>query len=82
MSAFFDLIVIDEFYWSSSADDSAQREIPEYFSPAIRIDLTAKPKEIKYGSNIACFGEPAYSRSLKQCIRDGFFASELETPRT
>lgn len=36
---------------------------------------TVTPKETKYVSNIACFGEPVYSCSLKQGIRDGFLAS-------
>ena len=44
--SFFDLIVIDEFHRGSTADDSAWREIPEYFSPATRIGLTATPKEV------------------------------------
>ena len=58
---FLDPIVIDECHQGSAIDDSAWREIPEYFSPATRIGLTAKPKETKYVSNIACFGEPVYS---------------------
>jgi len=35
---------------------------------------TATPKETKYVSNINYFGEPTYSYSLKQGIRDGFLA--------
>ena len=71
---FFDLIVIDECHRGSAADDSAWREILEYFSSATQIGLTATPKETKYVSNIAYFGEPVYSYSLKQGIRDGFLA--------
>ena len=71
---FFDLIVIDECHRGSAADDSAWREILEYFSTATQIGLTATPKETKYVSNIAYFGEPVYSYSLKQGIRDGFLA--------
>ena len=71
---FFDLIVIDECHRGSAAADSAWREILEYFSSATQIGLTATPKETKYVSNIHYFGEPVYSYSLKQGIRDGFLA--------
>ncbi len=72
--SFFDLIVIDECHRGSAADDSAWREILEYFSSATQIGLTATPKETKYASNIAYFGEPVFSYSLKEGIRDGFLA--------
>jgi type I restriction enzyme, R subunit len=71
---FFDLIVIDECHRGSAAEDSAWREILEYFSAATQIGMTATPKETKYMSNIAYFGEPVYSYSLKQGICDGFLA--------
>ena len=71
---FFDLIVIDECHRGSAAEDSAWREILEYFSTATQIGMTATPKETKYVSNIHYFGEPVYSYSLKQGIRDGFLA--------
>ncbi len=71
---FFDLIVIDECHRGSAAEDSAWREILEYFSGATQIGLTATPKETKYVSNIAYFGEPIYTYSLKQGIHDGFLA--------
>ena len=71
---FFDLIVIDECHRGSAAEDAAWREILEYFSSATQIGLTATPKETKYVSNIHYFGEPVYSYSLKQGIRDGFLA--------
>ena len=71
---FFDLIVIDECHRGSAAEDSAWREILEYFSSATQIGLTATPKETKYASNIAYFGEPVFSYSLKEGIRDGFLA--------
>ena len=71
---FFDLIVIDECHRGSAAEDSAWREILDYFSSATQIGLTATPKETKYVSNIAYFGEPVFSYSLKQGIRDGFLA--------
>jgi type I restriction enzyme, R subunit len=71
---FFDLIVIDECHRGSAAEDSAWREILDYFSGATQIGMTATPKETKYISNIAYFGESDYCYSLKQGIRDGFLA--------
>ena len=71
---FFDLIVIDECHRGSAAEDSAWREILEYFSSATQIGLTATPKETKYVSNIQYFGAPVYSYSLRQGISDGFLA--------
>ena len=71
---FFDLIVVDECHRGSAADDSAWREILEYFSSATQIGMTATPKETKYVSNIHYFGKPVYSYSLKQGIQDGFLA--------
>ena len=73
-SGFFDLIVIDECHRGSAAEDSAWREILEYFSSATQIGLTATPRETRYVSNIDYFGEPIYTYSLKQGIRDGFLA--------
>ena len=71
---FFDLIVIDECHRGSAAEDSAWREILEYFSSATQIGMTATPKETRYISNIHYFGDPVYSYSLKEGIRDGFLA--------
>ena len=71
---FFDLVVVDECHRGSAAADSAWREILEYFSSATQIGLTATPKETRYVSNIAYFGEPVVSYSLKQGISDGFLA--------
>jgi len=71
---FFDMIVIDECHRGSAADDSAWREILDYFNGAVQIGLTATPKETKYVSNITYFGEPVYTYSLKQGIADGFLA--------
>ena len=71
---FFDLIIVDECHRGSAREDSAWREILEYFSPATQIGLTATPKETKDVSNIHYFGEPIYTYSLKQGIEDGFLA--------
>ena len=71
---FFDLVVIDECHRGSAKEDSAWREILDYFDSAIQLGMTATPKETKYVSNIGYFGEPVYTYSLKQGIEDGFLA--------
>ncbi|MEN9479289.1 MAG: hypothetical protein RLZZ298_684 [Pseudomonadota bacterium] len=73
-SDFFDLIVVDECHRGSAADDSAWRDVLEYFSSATHLGLTATPKETKEVSNITYFGDPVYTYSLKQGIEDGFLA--------
>ncbi|KAF3983944.1 MAG: DEAD/DEAH box helicase family protein [Methylococcales symbiont of Hymedesmia sp. n. MRB-2018] len=72
--AFFDLIVIDECHRGSAKDDSAWREILDYFTTATHIGLTATPKETKQISSSDYFGDPIYTYSLKQGIEDGFLA--------
>ena len=71
---FFDLIVIDECHRGSAAEDSAWREILEYFGAATQIGMTATPRETEYVSNSDYFGDPVFTYSLKQGIRDGFLA--------
>jgi len=71
---FFDLVIIDECHRGSAKDDSAWREILDYFSSATHLGLTATPKETDTVSNIEYFGEPVYTYSLKQGIADGFLA--------
>ena len=71
---FFDLIVIDECHRGSAAEDSAWRQILEYFASATQVGLTATPKETREVSNIDYFGEPIYTYSLRQGIDDGFLA--------
>jgi type I restriction enzyme, R subunit len=71
---FFDLIVIDECHRGSAGEDSAWREILEYFASATQIGMTATPKETKHTSNIHYFGDPVYTYSLRQGIDDGFLA--------
>ncbi len=71
---FFDLIVVDECHRGSAKEDSAWREILEYFKNATQIGLTATPKETEMVSNIEYFNEPIYTYSLKQGIDDGFLA--------
>ncbi len=71
---FFDLVVIDECHRGSAREDSAWREILDYFEPAIQLGLTATPKETKEVSTLTYFGDPVYEYSLKQGIEDGFLA--------
>lgn len=71
---FFDLIIIDECHRGSASEDSAWREILEYFSSATQVGLTATPKETEDASNIHYFGEPVYTYTLKQGIEDGYLA--------
>ncbi len=71
---FFDMIIIDECHRGSASEDSAWREILDYFSGAIQVGLTATPKETKYVSSSSYFGDPVYTYSLKQGIEDGFLA--------
>jgi type I restriction enzyme R subunit len=71
---FFDLVIVDECHRGSAREDSAWRNILEYFSSAIQLGMTATPKETKIVSNMDYFGEPLYTYSLKQGIDDGFLA--------
>ncbi|HBM2894891.1 EcoAI/FtnUII family type I restriction enzme subunit R [Klebsiella michiganensis] len=64
---FFDLIVIDECHRGSASEDSAWREILDYFS-------AATPKETHEVSSTDYFGDPVYIYSLKEGIEDGFLA--------
>jgi type I restriction enzyme R subunit len=71
---FFDLVIIDECHRGSAAENSAWREILEYFSAATQIGLTATPKETEDVSNIDYFGAPVFTYSLREGIEDGYLA--------
>ncbi|HWN70862.1 MAG TPA: DEAD/DEAH box helicase family protein [Haliangium sp.] len=71
---FFDLVVIDECHRGSAREQSAWREILDYFAPAIQLGLTATPKETREVSTQTYFGQPIYTYSLKQGVEDGFLA--------
>ena len=71
---FFDLVVIDECHRGSASEDSAWRDILDYFSAATHIGLTATPKETETVSSTEYFGDPIYTYSLKQGIQDGSLA--------
>lgn len=71
---FFDLIIVDECHRGSAKEDSAWRDVLNYYSSATQIGLTATPKETKDISTQSYFGEPIYTYSLRQGIDDGFLA--------
>lgn len=71
---FFDLVIVDECHRGSAREDSAWREILEYYRNATQIGLTATPKETADISTQMYFGDPVYTYSLKQGIEDGFLA--------
>ncbi len=71
---FFDLVIVDECHRGSAAENSAWREILNYFSSATQIGLTATPKETNDVSTQYYFGQPVFTYSLKQGIEDGFLA--------
>ena len=69
---------------AAPSEDSAWREVLDYFKEATHIGLTATPKEKKPEKgedqvkdpefNLKYFGNPIYTYSLKQGIEDGFLA--------
>lgn len=71
---YFDLVIVDECHRGSAKDDSKWRQILDYFQSAFHLGMTATPKETRYQSSIAYFGEPVYTYSLKDGIDDGFLA--------
>ncbi len=71
---FFDLVVIDECHRGSAKEESAWREILDWFEPAVHLGLTATPKETSDVSTQTYFGDPLYTYSLKDGIADGFLA--------
>jgi type I restriction enzyme R subunit len=71
---FFDLVIVDECHRGSAADNSAWREVLDYFASATQVGLTATPKETEDVSTTHYFGDAVYTYSLKQGIEDGFLA--------
>ena len=78
---FFDFIIIDECHRGSRKADSEWHKILEYFSTATQLGLTATPRQDKNveDDNIAYFGEPVFTYSLKDGIADGFLAPYMTT---
>lgn len=71
---FFDLIIIDECHRGSASEASSWRKVLDYFGSAIHLGMTATPKETNDVSSIEYFGDPVYTYSLAQGIKDGFLA--------
>ncbi len=71
---FFDLVIVDECHRGSAREDSAWREILEYFAPAFQLGMTATPVRADEKDTVNYFGSPLYVYSLKQGIEDGFLA--------
>lgn len=71
---FFDLIIVDECHRGSARDESAWREILEYFKPAYQLGMTATPLREENRDTYRYFGNPLYTYSLRQGIEDGFLA--------
>ncbi len=69
---FFDLVIIDECHRGGAKDESRWRGIMDYFSSAVQIGLTATPKRKFNADTYDYFGEPVYTYSLKEGIKDGF----------
>nr|WP_199899469.1 DEAD/DEAH box helicase family protein [Sneathiella glossodoripedis] len=67
---FFDFIIIDECHRGGARDESAWRDILEYFSPAVQLGLTATPKRKNNVDTYSYFGLPVYEYSLKEGIND------------
>ncbi len=71
---FFDLIIIDECHRGSSRNESAWREVLDYFQPAVQFGMTATPLREESRDSYEYFGNPVYTYSLRQGIEDGFLA--------
>jgi type I restriction enzyme R subunit len=73
-SDFFDLIIVDECHRGSARDESAWREILDYFEPAYQLGMTATPLREESRDTYLYFGNPIFEYSLRQGIEDGFLA--------
>jgi len=69
---FFDLIILDECHRGGANDESRWRDILKYFSEAVHLGLTATPRREVNKHTYAYFGEPVFTYSLKEGIKDGF----------
>jgi len=71
---FFDLVIIDECHRGSARDETAWREVLDYFKPAFQLGMTATPLRDDNRDSYRYFGNPIYQYSLRQGIDDGFLA--------
>ncbi len=74
---FFDLIIVDECHRGSARDNSAWREVLDYFGPAVKLGMTATPRREESADTYAYFRNPLMIYSLKEGIEDGFLAPYL-----
>jgi type I restriction enzyme R subunit len=71
---YFDLVIVDECHRGSAKDESAWRDILEYFEPAYQVGMTATPLRNDNVDTYRYFKSPIYTYSLRQGIEDGFLA--------
>lgn len=69
---FFDFIIIDECHRGGANNEGNWRGILDYFDSAVHLGLTATPKRKDNVDTYKYFGEPVYTYSLKEGVRDGF----------
>ena len=65
---FFDLIIVDECHRGSAREDSAWREILQYFHGATQIGLTATPKETNEVTSRERIGERVVQSGIARKI--------------
>ena len=73
-SDYFDLVIVDECHRGSARDESAWREILDYFSGATQLGMTATPRCDDTVDTYEYFGDSIYEYSLAQGIEDGYLA--------
>lgn len=69
---FFDFIIIDECHRGGANDESAWRQVLDYFSTAFQLGMTATPKRDVNADTYKYFGRPVFEYSLQNGIEDGF----------
>ena len=69
---FFDIVVVDECHRGGANNESTWRGILDHFAPAVQLGLTATPRRSENADTYAYFGEPVFTYSLKEGIKDGF----------
>ena len=58
---FFDLVVIDECHRGSAREESAWRDVLEYFDSAVHLGLTATPKKPRTSPAVITSANPSTS---------------------
>lgn len=70
----FDLVIVDECHRGSAREDAEWRGVLDHFHSAVHLGLTATPRSDIGADNLAYFGDPVYTYSLREGIQDGFLA--------